>query len=131
MQAISDLEYQGKVMEVEPITMTLQEVAEQIKIGNPVVAELEPGDNTYYAILIVPLHGDGIRSKLGRFGIVPARSGDYWFVAKLGSIQSQGTFVRVDVAAIQVHQVAPLTDNEWSQRLLSWWLTHLVRAVTE
>ncbi len=128
---MTDLEYRpGKLMEVQPINVRLSEVVGTLRLNEPIVAILEPGDATRYTLLLVPMRvGDGVSPYLQGFGIQQEDADRYLFVSKLSGYECPGTWVPFVIdRPVGVHDVTELTDNPWSQQLLAWWLTNLCEA---
>ena len=125
----TSLEYRpGKAMAFEPINVAISEVVGTLRLNEPIVVMLEPGDATRYVLLLVPMRkGDSVSPHLGFIGISPGD--DYLFVSYLSSRECPGTFVPFgpDESA-DTYDVDELTKNEWSRIFLSWWLTNLCEA---
>ena len=130
MEQIAELRYpvSGKPMVAEPINVPLQRLAALLREGQTVVAELEPGDATYYNLLIVPCWADTVHRYLESFGIPPGSASNYLLVVKLEQECSRAAWILTD-GAVGRHDTVPLTNNPWSQELLAWWLSHLVEAM--
>ena len=125
---MTDLEYRpGTMMQVEPINVSLSEVAGTLRLNEPVVVILEPGDATRYHLLLVPLRlGDFVSGHLGDFGIQASEADNYLFVSKLSGYECPGTWVPYGPdRAVGTHDVTELANNEWSRVLLAWWLSNL------
>ena len=123
---MTELLYNSKAMKVEPINISMQDAAAILRGGGPVVVELEPGDGTYYALMLVPLYSSNIAESLGRYGIQPAEAHHYLFVAKL---ESDGCdFIPIH-ANLGPYHFDELTGNDWSKQFLGWWFTELVEAL--
>lgn len=109
-------------MRAEPINGTLEQIAAALHNGHPVIAELEPGDATYYNLLISPAWGAGIRGSLGRFGIPLRAVEGYLIVTKLTDTGGITFYVtdRVGTWDLEEH-----IRNPWTRELLVWWLLQL------
>ncbi len=118
-------------MAFEPINMAISEVVGTLRLNEPVVVILEPGDATRYTLLLVPMRrGDSVSPHLQGFGIQASEADRYLFVSKLSGDECPGTWVPFGplFSKVGVHDVTELTDNDWSQMFLSWWLTNLCEA---
>ena len=127
----TDLIYRGKPMTVEPANRSLAGVAELLRTGRSVIAELEPGDATYYNLLLVPCWAPGISGHLGRFGVPSGSAHRFLIVVKVDEEGGGMTFVPTDGQKIGVWDTLHLSSNEWSQELFAWWLSHLITALNE
>ena len=129
---MTDLEYRpGKLMNSTPINMAISEVVGNLRLNEPVVVILEPGDATRYTLLLVPMRqGDSVSPHLGSMGIPEEVADTYLFVSNLSDSECPGTWVPYGLG-IQVgtYDVTELSRNEWSQRLIAWWLTNLCEAL--
>ena len=113
----------GKPMLREPRNVDWAQLVSRTQTGLATFVELEPGDATYYALLIAPVP----RTELRRFGL---GSINWWFVAQLDDEGARGSaWVRTDMSRVDAITIATLSSNQWSRILLAWWLTELVRAV--
>lgn len=119
------LDYNGRPMRAAPINGTLTQLAAMLRDGQPVVAELEPGDATYYALLITPCDALYVAPFLGRQGVPPREAYRWLHVAKLGDGQA---FVRLD-GEVLAYDLTGLTRNGWGQEFLAWWLNALREAL--
>ncbi len=119
------LVYQGKEMAVEPINTTMERLASNLQHGVPQVAELEPGDATYYSLLLVPADLPMIRNHFGRWGVPAESAGNYLIAVKLDDIHMHGCWIP-RFEATQPHHVAGLTPNEWSRQFFAWWFAQLL-----
>ena len=129
---MTDLEYRpGKLMKVEPINATMKEVVESARCGEQQVVILEPGDGTRYHLLLLPMRGtDLVSPHLQSFGIQEEDAERYLFVSYLHGDDCPGTWVPFGPGRkIGTHDVVWLSDNDWSQRFLAWWLTNLCEAL--
>lgn len=120
----------GKALNPEPLNMTLHNMAVALKEGNTVVANLEPGDASFYALLIVPCWGPNLRESLGRWGVPPFASKDYCLVTQLRDHVSKTAWITID-GPIQLHQMTLLNDNEWTQQVFAWWFENLREELEE
>lgn len=122
------LEYRpGHEMTFAPINVPVADMLRLLHQGVPQVVILEPGDATRYTLLILPLdRGDNVVTHLQAIGIQEEDAERYLFVSKLSCNECPGTFVPFgpDVP-VGTYDVLELTENEWSRRLLAWWLTTL------
>lgn len=123
-----ELLYIGKPMQVQPENLPLKHLAASLREGKSVVAILEPGDGTAYQLLIVPCWAEQVQTYLGRFGIPAGNARKYLLAVKLGQDSSRGVWIPMDETT-RTHHTNGLTDDEWSQELLAWWLTHLIEAI--
>ena len=127
MTAIEPLVYgAGKAMAVEPVNTTMVDLANNLSHGVPQVANLEPGDATHYSLLLVPAHLATLRNHFGRWGVPADRAHDYLIAIKMDDLQMLGCWIP-KFEPTDVHHVAPLTGNEWSQAFLVWWFRHLLQ----
>lgn len=118
------LAYHGRALTPAPINADLEDLVEALAGGRTVVAELEPGDATYYNLVITPCWAPQVRRSLGRFG-VPDRSADrYLLVTCLRDDGGPSFFAQSHVGDYDV----PLT-NAWSRELVAWWLRGLWQAL--
>jgi hypothetical protein len=119
-------------MRADPINASVERLVEVlVEESKPVVAELEPGDGTYYSLLITPAWSRAVEPCLGRWGIPESAAGDWLLVTKLdqtGPMASTWVNWKSDVG---FHTVAKLSDFAWTQELLFWWLELLVGQVRE
>lgn len=125
---MADLEYRpGKMMTSEPINMGITEVAAMLRLNQPVVAILEPGDATRYTLLLVPIgDGDQVSPYLGWLGIQEEDADNYLFVSNLHPEECPGTWVPFGPGVeVGIYDVTDLSKNEWSRNLIAWWLTEL------
>lgn len=118
------LNYNGKTMDRAPINGSVYEFARLIEEGSTIVAELEPGDATYYSLLIVPCWSNYTAHFLGRWGVPATHSHEYLFVSRLSDPESMGCFIHNHHPVLEF-DVEALSRNKWSQQLLAWWLTQL------
>lgn len=127
---MTELEYRpGKLMALEPINVTMAAVIRTLRLGEPIVVILEPGDATRYTLLLVPLRHN-VSPYLQGFGIQPWEANNYLFVSKLSTDECPGTWVPFGPGQrVGTHDVTELSSNDWSQRFLSWWLTNLNEAL--
>lgn len=119
------LEYAGKQVVAEPINMSLDMAATYLRDARPCVVELEPGDVTYYNLLIVPAWRVGVGSYLQRFGIAPGRASEYLIVTKLTDVGGLTFFATREVGSWDLE----IIPNEWTRELLAWWLRELWRRI--
>lgn len=113
------LKYGAKEMRPSPINTTLGDIVTCLEHGHhPVIVELEPGDGTYYNLLIVPAWAAYVAPRLARFGIPADRAMGWLIVTKLTDQQGQAFYATADVGPWDLHGI----DNEWSRELLAWWL---------
>ncbi len=121
------LTYQGKQMVVEPINRSLVKIAYDLKAGMPVVAELEPGDATYYCLLLVPAWAPCVVDYLGRYGIQRTLTDEpnFLLAVKLDADGGRAAWIPCD-NRLGVWHTAHLSENTWSQEFLVWWLLHLI-----
>lgn len=120
---VSTLLFNGKPMSASPKGTTLNAIAVALLAGQAVSAELEPGDATYYNLLIVPCWSEGLRNRLGRFGIPAGSATNYLYVQQLRdlAVEAEGFFARQGgVSAVDVPN-----RNEWSRQLIAWWVNLL------
>ena len=127
---ITGLLYNGKPMDCEPVNRSLEDTALTLRYGNTIVAELEPGDATYYVLCIVPCWGNHVAEHLGQFGVQASQSGNYLLVTYLDNSGGQTAWIPID-GKVMPHHTEPLSDNPWSQELFAWWLNQLNAAVPE
>lgn len=122
-----DLVAEGlKELTVEPINVTMHDLAVHLLSGLPMVAQLEPGDATHYGLLLMPADSATIRDAWGRYGITPETANQYLLAVRLDSMHMHGCFVPCNDGEIRVHHVHALTENEWSRQFLAWWFNHLL-----
>ena len=108
----------------EPIGPTsVREYAQLIVDGQTVAIELEPGDATYYCLIIVPAWTEGLLGRLDRYGIPRHACMDYLFVTRVDDDGGK-TFIFNRFNSGE-HTLEDHIKNPWSQRLLSWWLRGL------
>jgi hypothetical protein len=123
---VDELLYHGKKMNPQPVNTSFYLIVAALRQGDPVVAKLEPGDGTHYALLIVPAWADGVASHLGRYGIRPSTSASYLIVTQLNDhggdsfyAFSEGTETW-DMQSIK---------NEWTREVFAWWFRILWSAI--
>lgn len=125
------LEYNGRPMRWDPINVSPERIQACLDVDEPVVVQLEPGDATRYTLMLVP---SPVMPWLRGFGI-PETEADLWLlVVKLASDGRRDGWAWVPWrpgAEVGTHDVAELDQNEWSQELLSWWLTECRRRLDE
>lgn len=113
------LKYGTEEMKPAPINTTLDAIVTCLEQGHhPVIVELEPGDGTYYNLLIVPSWAVYVAPHLRRFGILADRAIDYLIVTRLTDQEGQAFYATAQVGPWDLHGI----DNEWSRELLAWWL---------
>lgn len=125
---MTDLEYRpGKLMNGTPINVAMSEVVGTLRLNEPILVSLEPGDATRYTLLLVPIRrGDHVSPHLGWIGIPEESADNYLFVSNLSADGCPGTWVPYGPGInVGTYDVSDLSRNEWSQRLISWWLTNL------
>ena len=120
------LMFQGKPMVADPINRSLQALAEALLRGRTVVAELEPGDATYYNLLIVPCWADGVRRHLGRYGVPIDAADRYLVVVKMSDVGGAAAWIPVTYGTVAAHDTEALSTNPWTCELLAWWLSQLI-----
>ena len=119
------LEYgSGRAMKAEPVNLGMLNVANYLECGETVVVELEPGDGTYYSLLLVPCWAEGVANYLDRWGITAEGAHKYLMVVKLEQEGSHAVWIPMQ-ETIQEHHVAHLSTSAWSQRLFAWWFGEL------
>ena len=118
---IAPLHYGNREMVSEPINLPLSVVADLLRQGLPVSVELEPGDATYYHLLIVPAWATYVAPFLGRYGIPRDRATDYLIVTRLTDQEGLAFYATANVGDWDL----PGIENEWTRDLLVWWLRHL------
>lgn len=129
--AIEPLVYRnGKTMAVEPINATMEDLAYHLHRDEPVVAQLEPGDATYYNLLLVPTHIPTLCGQFGRYGVPEVSADQYLIAIKMDDQDLRGCWIP-KFEPTDTHHVAPLSPNEWSQAFLAWWFRHLLAAMDE
>jgi hypothetical protein len=116
--ATAVLRYGAREMNPSPLNMTLADLAWRLHDGRPVIAELEPGDATYYSLLIVPAWAGDVVRHLGRYGIAPDQAHRYLIVTKLNDQGGSAFYATADVGEWDLHGI----DNPWSRELIVWWL---------
>ncbi len=121
MTAVAALKYGNREMVAEPINVPLSVVADLLRRGLPVSVELEPGDATYYHLLIVPASAPYVEPFLGRYGIPVDRATDFLIVTKLTDQEGRAFYATADVGPWDLHGI----ENEWTRELLVWWLRRL------
>ncbi len=129
---MTDLEYRpGKLMNGTPINMAMSEVVGTLRLNEPVAVILEPGDATRYTLLLVPMRpGDSVSPHLGWYGIPEEEADNYLFVSNLSDSECPGTWVPFGPGRIVgTYDVTELSKNEWSQKLIAWWLTNLCEVI--
>jgi len=119
------LTHHGRALSVAPRNVPLETLAGQLARGQPAIAELEPGDATYYNLLIVPAWAPAVQGHLGRFGIPVALASDYLIVTRLTDTEGRAFYARADVEA---WDLAGIT-HPWTRELLAWWLGILWQAI--
>lgn len=124
----SPLLYGSKPMKPEPINITLEKLAQRLNQRETMIAELEPGDGTYYNLLLVPAVSLGTREYLGRFGISDSRAHCYLIVTKLTSYGGE-TFYSYSEGTIPCDMES--VKNEWTRVLLAWWCNLLWEAMED
>jgi hypothetical protein len=104
----------GRTMSREPANMTwAQAMYHLCRIMEPVTVVLEPGDGTRYDLTIQPITNgvnriEGCGDTSGMYSLVTYAQRNYkTILIHLGNAQFEAT---------------NLTDNEWSQQVLGWWL---------
>ncbi len=128
MVTVPALRYGAKVMEPEPRNDSLAEVAAILAHGGQsVIVELEPGDGTYYNLLLVPAWAAYVQPHLGRYGIQPAEAHRFLIVTKLTDQEGSAFYATRDVGEWDLHGI----ENEWSRTLLVWWLRILWQHIGE
>lgn len=115
----------GKKMNPDPINIDMDVLVERLDNGVSTIVQLEPGDATYYSLLIVPVWSSSVAANLGRFGIPLDNSHNYLIVAKLGSCGGTVGFVPLADGKLDTHHFADFIENGWSQVLLAWWFNIL------
>lgn len=116
------LDYNGKLMAAEPINISLGMVATRLRQGDPVIAQLEPGDATHYCLLIVPAWADEIRRHLGRYGIRENTAKDYLIVTQLDDAGGQAFYAYAHgMEGADMRHIR----NGWTVQLFVWWFTLL------
>lgn len=133
--AVPALLYNGRQMNPEPrnppglgLALDLKSVARLLQLdAYPLIVELEPGDGTYYNLLIVPAWSEFTTTHLGRYGIPPDKTRDFLIVTKLSDGESQTFFAADDVGEWDLHGI----ENNWSRELIVWWLRFLWQHITK
>jgi hypothetical protein len=115
--------YHNLEMRDEPINIDMLTVARLLRDNHSVVVELEPGDATYYCLLLVPCKATEVAPYLSRFGIPPNNASEYIIVTYLHDTHGDSFYS---------HRYTELHDmlntkisNEWTQMFLVWWLQRL------
>lgn len=117
--------YNTRPMKVEPINLDLSDIAQTLREGRAAVAELEPGDGTYYNLLLVPCDAPNVKGGFRRFGISHEAAHRYLLVVLVRDRRpDRAVFVQWD-GVIREHDVVGLEENGWSQTFLAWWLNAL------
>ena len=123
-----ELMYNGKPMKVQPIgPYTITDYARWIREGKAVAVELEPGDGTYYNLLIVPCHAPQLLGRLERFGIPITEAHQYLIVTYLKD-DGGPTYV-VPMFSVDHHMDDGRIHNSWTKRLIIWWLSNFCDCV--
>ena len=118
------LAYNERPMSPDPINIDVEDVVDALTDGRPVSVELEPGDATYYNLIIVPCWAPVVRRSLGRYGVPRADATEYLLVTYLRGDDSPTFFAMSHVNALDVP-----VKNPWSAGLVAWWLRGLWRAI--
>jgi len=128
---VPQLTYGSKAMHPEPVNMTMQDLVHELAGAedspNPVIVELEPGDGTYYNLLIVPAWHIDVGTFLGRYGIQVEEAERYLIVTKLDDQQGRAFYATKDVGEWDLHGI----ENDWTRELLVWWLKILWGLIEE
>lgn len=125
--AIPELLYHGRQMNPTPLGSSMDDVARALQGEHPVSAEIEPGDGTYYNVLIVPAWCEHVKEHLGRYGIPAEKAKDYLIVTKLTDADSPTFYAADDVGAWDMHGI----ENQWTRDVLVWWLRYLWLHIAE
>lgn len=124
---IEALSHGGKLMKSDTIEgVTVDQLAEALERGDGVCVELEPGDGTYYNLIILPTWAPEFRNKFRRFGINPGCDKDYLIVTRMNDDGGQ-TFIFQSWG--EVWDLAEHIRNEWTVIFFTWWLKNLWRAI--
>jgi hypothetical protein len=122
------LDYHGKIMNPEPVNLSLFEIAARLVKQEPVIAKLEPGDGTHYCLLIVPCWANYVYEQLGRYGIRPNTANGYLIITQLNDTGGhafysfyQGT-EEWDMKYI---------EDAWTRQVFSWWCARLWAEIKE
>lgn len=118
MTTTAPLMYGTREMQPDPINTTFGEIVERLAHGHPVIVELEPGDATYYSLLIVPAWAAYVATHLGRFGIPADQAHRYLIGTRMTDQEGQAFYATEHVGPWDIDSV----DNEWSRELIAWWL---------
>lgn len=117
------LKYGTKEMRPQPINTTLDAIVTCLEHGHhPVIVELEPGDGTYYNLLIVPAWAVYVAPHLGRYGIPADRAHEYLIVTRLSDRRGWGFYATAQVGVWDLHGI----ENDWTRELLAWWLREIL-----
>ena len=114
----------GREMKLEPVNRSLKECRDFIKMDEPQVVILEPGDGTRYTLLLTPVACEGIARHLGDFGIPYSARGKYYLLTKLSDRQSLSCWIRI-TQHIDVYDVEHITENRWTRIFIAWWLNEV------
>src|SRR5947208_2980472 len=106
-------------MNPEPVNQSLARLATCLVQGDhPVIAELEPGDATYYNLLLVPAWAAYVAPHLGRFGIPLTKAHDYLIVTRLTDTEGQTFYCTRQIGDWDLE----IIPNAWTRTVLVWWL---------
>lgn len=126
--------YMGRALNAYNVTPPLAAIGEQLSVGQPVVAYLEPGDGTRYTLMIVPIRGVmPIVNLLYHVGLPSSRT------PSERSMQTKGALMLIDLTNHRQHPVLrggleAVCDElyefapsfAWTRRVLAWWLTEFI-----
>jgi len=118
------LQYHGRAMDPKPINTTVRRLAEGLAAGQTLVAQLEPGDGTFYGLLVSPAWSPYLERELGRFGVPQRSARDFLIVTYLRDSGGEQFFATDRVEGFDLP-----TRNEWTRTLLAWWLRGLWREI--
>lgn len=125
---IPELLYHGKAMSAEPENMPLAAIVDALHHGNPVIAKLEPGDGTHYALLIVPAWLNGVAEHLGRYGIRPTTAASYLIVTQLNDHGGHAFYAFRD--GVETWDMQDI-ENGWTREVFAWWFSILWKELAE
>jgi hypothetical protein len=116
--------YHGRPMARHPIGKRIEAVASDLRNGHAVGVELQPGDGTVYYLLLAPAWNPNHRDA----------------APHVGDDRRSSTLI----VGYHSYGMAPLSDradwgyvaeklncNEWTARLLAWWLAELWAEIEE